>query len=134
MITNETPIRVRYGETDKMGYLHHGAYALYFEVGRTELLRQLGLIYRQLEDDGILMPVREMTIEYLYPARYDDELIVKTSLVKEPSTRLVFDYEIKDQKDQLLCKAQTTLVFVNAASRKAMRAPEFFLKLVAEHF
>jgi acyl-CoA thioester hydrolase len=131
MISNETRIRVRYGETDRMGYLHHGSYALYFEAGRTELLRQLGLTYRQLEDDGILLPVREMKIEYFLPALYDDEVVVKSTLIKEASARLEFEYEIKDLKNNLLCKAQTTLVFVDATSRRAMRAPDFFMELIS---
>jgi len=134
MISNETRIRVRYGETDRMGYLHHGSYALYFEAGRTELLRQLGLTYRQLEDDGILLPVREMKIEYFLPALYDDEVVVKSTLIKEPSARLEFDYDIKDLNNNLLCKAQTTLVFVDATSRRAMRAPDFFMELVSKYF
>lgn len=134
MISNETRIRVRYGETDRMGYLHHGAYALYFEAGRTELLRQLGLTYRQLEDDGILLPVREMKIEYFLPAHYDDEVVVKSTLTKKPSARLEFEYEIKDLNNNLLCKAQTTLVFADAISRRAMRAPGFFMKLVSKYF
>jgi acyl-CoA thioester hydrolase len=134
MISNETRIRVRYGETDRMGYLHHGAYALYFEAGRTELLRQLGLTYRQMEDDGILLPVREMKIEYFQPVLYDDEVIVKSTLIKEPSARLVFEYEINDLNNILICKAETTLVFVDASTRRAMRAPDFFMELVGKYF
>jgi acyl-CoA thioester hydrolase len=134
MISNETRIRVRYGETDRMGYLHHGAYALYFEAGRTELLRQLGLTYRQMEDDGILLPVREMKVEYFLPARYDDEVVVKSTLIKEPSARLEFEYEIRDLEGNIICKALSTLVFVDAATRRAMRAPEFFTELVAKYF
>jgi acyl-CoA thioester hydrolase len=134
MISNEIRIRVRYGETDRMGYMHHGAYALYFEEGRTELLRQLGSSYRQMEDDGILLPVREMRIEYSQPVLYDEEVIVKTFLAKLPSAKLEFDYEIWSLTGSIICKANTTLVFVNAQTRKPMRAPASFIELISLHF
>jgi acyl-CoA thioester hydrolase len=134
MIQNETRIRVRYGETDRMGYLHHGSYPLYFEVGRTELFRQLGLSYRQMEDDGTLLPVREMKVKYLLPALYDDEVIIKTYFKKVPTVILDFYYEIYNQKDELLCKAQTSLVFVSAVTRKPIRMPVYFEELIKPYF
>ena len=134
MLSNEIRIRVRYGEVDRMGYLHHGNYALYFEEGRTELIRKLGLTYREMEDQGILLPVREFHIHYFKPALYDDEIIIRTSLSKYPSVRLDFDYKMLNSKGELLSEAKTTLVFVDAATRKPMRVPEFFEKLIAPYF
>jgi acyl-CoA thioester hydrolase len=134
MIQNETKIRVRYGETDRMGYLHHGSYPLYFEVGRTELFRQLGLSYRQMEDNGILLPVREMKVKYYLPALYDDEVIIKTYLKKTPTVKLDFEYELYNRQDQLLCKAETSLVFVSAATRKPVRMPVYFEEIIQPYF
>jgi acyl-CoA thioester hydrolase len=134
MLQNETRIRVRYGETDRMGYLHHGTYPMYFEVGRTELLRHLGLSYKAMEDDGILLPVREIKVRYLLPALYDDELIVKTFIRKKPSVKIEFEYEVYNLKDELLCKAESCLVFVDSFTRKPIRMPEYFWDLVKSYF
>lgn len=134
MITADTLIRVRYGEVDRMGYLHHGNYPLYFEVGRTELIRQFGLSYREMEDRGILLPVRNISIRYHNPALYDDEVIIHTSIQKRPSTRLEFEYQMLDSAGILLAEAETTLVFVSAESRKPIRIPDFFEKLIEPFF
>lgn len=134
MLYNETKIRVRYGETDRMGYLHHGTYPLYFETGRTELLRQLGLTYKKMEDDGVLLPLNSLNIKYHLPAFYDDELLVKTYLKKMPLIRLEFEYEIFNSKDELLCTASTTLVFVSSATRKPIRMPDYFYQLIKPYF
>jgi acyl-CoA thioester hydrolase len=134
MLTAETRIRVRYGEVDRMGYLHHGNYPLYFEVGRTELIRQLGLTYREMEDRGVLLPLRDISIRYHMPAQYDDEVIIRTSLLKKPSIRMEFEYQMLSSAGELLSEATTTLVFVDAATRKPMRVPAFFEKLIASYF
>jgi acyl-CoA thioester hydrolase len=78
MYSAETKIRVRYGETDQMGYLYYGYYALYYEVGRAEAIRELGFTYKQMEDMGIMMPVAELNAKYYRPAKYDDLITVKT--------------------------------------------------------
>jgi acyl-CoA thioester hydrolase len=134
MLINETKIRVRYGETDRMGYLHHGVYPLYFETGRTELIRQLGLTYKQMEDDEILLPLNSLNIQYLLPAFYDEELIVKTYLKKFPSVRLEFEYEVFNPENSLIWKATTVLVFVNSLTRKPVRMPEYFKELIQPFF
>ena len=134
MMTAETRIRVRYGEVDRMGYLHHGNYPLYFEEGRTDLIRKLGLTYREMEDQGILLPVRELTIRYFQPALYDDEVIIRTTLVKKPSIRMEFEYQMLNLAGDLLAEASTTLVFVDAGSRKPIRAPEFFEEIIQKYF
>ena len=117
-----------------MGYLHHGNYPLYFEEGRTELIRSVGLTYREIEDKGIILPVRDMNIKYFLPAKYDDLLTVKTKLVNQPMVRLEFDYEVRNEKGELLCMAQTTLAIVSATTRKPCRIPAFFAEKISPHF
>src|SRR3954462_4316428 len=112
MFTATTQIRVRYGETDQMGYLYYGNYALYYEVGRAEAIRQLGFTYRQLEEMGIAMPVAELNVRYFRPALYDDLIAVKTLLKELPEgSKITFHSELYDQDGQLLNKGATTLVF-----------------------
>ena len=134
MLISEIKIRVRYGEVDRMGYLHHGNYPLYLEEGRTELIRKLGLSYRDLEDKGFLLPVREMHIKYFQPVLYDDEVVIKTSLAKYPSLKMFFDYIMLNEQGDLHCEAKTTLVFVDAASRKPVLTPKFFEDLIRPYF
>ncbi|HYX09881.1 MAG TPA: thioesterase family protein [Bacteroidales bacterium] len=134
MLTAETYIRVRYGEVDRMGYVYYGNYPLYYESARTEMLRKFGLSYLQMEDDGIILPVMDMHIEYLAPALYDDLLTIKTKLIKYPAVRLIFNYEIYNETRELLNKASTTLVFADATTKKPRKAPYYFLNRVKEFF
>ena len=127
MISNKTTIRVRYCDVDRMGYLHHGNYAAYFEVGRTELLRKKGLTYKAMEDDGIILPVRNLNVEYKAPAYYDDELTLQTTLKKLEGVRLYFDYTLFNQNEELLCQGETMLVFADAKTGKPRKAPDDFL-------
>ena len=134
MLSSEIKIRVRYGEVDRMGYLHHGNYALYFEEGRTELLRGFGLSYRKMEDEGILLPLRAMNIRYIKPVLYDDEVTVKTILTQKPTAKLEFEYSLINESGEVLSEATTTLVFTDARTRKVIRAPGYFLDLVSPYF
>ena len=127
MISSESKVRVRYSETDKMGYLHHANYLNYFEVGRTDFLRNKGLTYKEMEDDGILLPVVTVSINYKYPAYYDEELTIKTFLKEIPEIKVHFEYEIYNEGLELICTGSSTLVFVDAATRKPRRAPDYFL-------
>ena len=129
MITHETKIRVRYGDTDKMGYVYYGNYPLFYEQGRTELMRAIGMSYRQLEESGVMLPVQYMETEYLKPAFYDDLLTVKTMVREMPTARITFHYEIYNDKGELLNRGRTDLVFVNAGTMKPIRPPAAFLKL-----
>lgn len=118
--------RVRYCETDRMGYFHHANYPLYFEIGRTEWLRKLGISYKEVEDHGVVMPVAEMNIKYFSPAFYDDEILIRTYLEKPPTVRITFVSEILRKSDNtLLCKGQVTLAFINKNTGKPVRNPEF---------
>lgn len=123
MVKGETKIRVRYAETDQMGYVYYGTYAQYYEVGRTELFRQLDLNYREFEEQGILLPVYEMRIRYFNPARYDDLLTIETRLEQLPGVRIKFLYTVRNEKNDLLNEGEVTLVFTDAKTRRPMRPP-----------
>src|SRR6186713_1030190 len=119
MYTSETQIRVRYGETDQMGFLYYGNYALYYEVGRAESIRQLGFTYRQLEELGIQMPVVELHTQYLRPALYDDLITVKTILKELPDgPKIAFHSELYNEAGLLLNKGLVTLVFYDPTNKK----------------
>ncbi len=119
MYTSTTEIRVRYGETDQMGYLYYGYYALYYESGRAEAIRQLGFTYRQLEEMGIFMPVVELHAQYFRPALYDDLITVKTLLKELPEgPQIRFHSELYNEQGQLLNKGVTTLVFYDPKQKK----------------
>jgi acyl-CoA thioester hydrolase len=119
MYTATTQIRVRYGETDQMGYLYYGNYALYYEVGRAEAIRQLGFTYRQLEELGIFMPVVELNSQYFRPALYDDLVTVKTILKELPDgPKIQFHSELYNEQGHLLNKGVTTLVFYDPKEKK----------------
>jgi acyl-CoA thioester hydrolase len=132
MFCSESHIRVRYGETDKMGYMYYGHYPEYFEVARTEMIRLLGLSYKEIEDQGIIMPVRSLHVDYKAPAYYDDLLTVKSCLKTLPETRLDIDYEIYNPEHQLVCTGNTVLVFVDIRTRRLRRCPDFFLNAVRD--
>ena len=125
-ITHETKLRVRYGETDQMGYAYYGWYAQYFEVARVELLRSLGTDYRSLEEQGVMLPVLEFKIKYLKPARYHDLLTIRTRVPEVPRARIRFEYETLNEAGELLNQGETTLVFVDKKTGKPCAAPEAF--------
>ena len=132
MYIAETQIRVRYGETDQMGYLYYGNYALYYEVGRAEAIRQLGFTYKKMEEIGVFMPVYELHINYFRPAMYDDLITVKTSLkeLSPTASKIQFHTELFNQEGQLLNKGYTTLVFYDPIKKeKAAMPEELYLKL-----
>ena len=135
MVKAETKIRVRYGETDRMGYAYYGIYAQYYEVGRVEAMRKLGFSYKDVEERGILMPVVDFSVSYKKPAFYDDELTIVTIIKERPGPiRMVFDYECLNQNGVLLNTGQVTLVSVNKASGKMTRLPEWFEKALDAFF
>jgi acyl-CoA thioester hydrolase len=128
MIKTETTLRVRYGETDQMGFVYYGNYAQYYEVGRVEAMRSLGFSYREMEEGGILMPVINLTINYKKPALYDDEVRVVTMVKEMPKVRITFDYECYNQKNELLNTGSVTLVFIDKARNKPTVPPDWFLE------
>ena len=124
MYVSETSIRVRYGETDQMGYVYYGHYAMYYEVARVESLRQLGLTYRELEESGVIMPVLENHSKFIAPARYDDLLRIVTTLPEKPGVRIRFQYEIFNEGNGLLHQGETLLVFTDQKTNKPCRPPQ----------
>ncbi|MBF8151406.1 acyl-CoA thioesterase [Winogradskyella sp. F6397] len=130
---NETSIRVRYGETDQMGVVYHGNYAVYFEVGRTEWLREFGLSYSGMEADGIMLPVVSLTINYKNSARYDDVLKVKTSLKKMPTASIEFEYELRNESDVLLATGNTILAFIDTERNRPTRCPKYLLDKLQDY-
>ena len=120
------PLLVRYGETDQMGVVHHSNYLRYFEVARLEWLSALGVSYASMEKEGLIMPVIDIKATYKTPALFDDSLTIYVFLSELPRVKIIFSYEIKNQKDEIVCTGETTLAFLNAKSRKLVRCPEEF--------
>ena len=132
MINHSTKLRVRYSETDRMGFVYYGNYAQYIEVGRVETLRMIGISYKELEDEGYLLPVRDFNIRYFKAAVYDDEITIVTTIEEMPDNRITFKYEVK-REDELLVTASTTLFFMNKEG-KACKPPQFFIELMKPYF
>ena len=130
MLSNIIKIRVRYGETDQMSFVYYGNYAQYFEIGRTEWLREFGITYKNMEKSGIMLPVISLNTNYIKAAKYDDVLTLKTTLSKRPSARITFDFEIHNEQNELLTTATATLVFVNMKTNKPTRAPKYITDIV----
>jgi acyl-CoA thioester hydrolase len=110
-----------------MSYVYHGNYAQYLEMGRIEWLRNIGISYKKMEESGIMLPVFNLNINYLKSAKYDDLLTLKTTLVKTPSVKINFNYEIYNEQNELLTTATTTLVFINMETNKPTRPPKYLL-------
>jgi acyl-CoA thioester hydrolase len=125
MYTHETTIRVRYAETDQMGIVYYGNYPQYYEVGRVEAIRSLGISYKEMEDHGIFMPVTKMNIKYVLPAKYDDLLKIVTMVKEKPDRRIHFKTEIYNEADDLLNFGEISLAFVDAATKKVVDIPDF---------
>jgi acyl-CoA thioester hydrolase len=123
MISGELTIRVRYAETDRMGLLHHANYLVYFEQGRTELLRSLGHTYKDLEDQGFLLVLTRLEVKYRWPARYDDQVTLRTTVVKTTAVRIDHRYEMFCQ-GRLLAEGSSTLACVDRTGRP-QPLPEF---------
>ncbi len=134
MFVHSTRIRVRYADTDQMGYMYYGNYAEFYEVGRVEMLRSLGLTYKSMEDSGIIMPVTELKCKYIKPAFYDEEISVKVIMESMPSVRIHFKYELSNEKDELINLGETTLVFINQKTNRPCQAPTDFLHKLKAHF
>jgi len=127
MIRSETKIRVRYGETDQMGYVYYGVYAQYYEVGRVDAMRSLGFSYKQIEEKGLLMPVIDFSISYKKPAFYDDEITVVTYVRDKPlGVRIIFEYECFNKAGELLNTGKVTLVMVEKITNKMCKIPDWF--------
>ncbi len=135
MYSHDFQKRVRYGETDQMGYLYYGHYAQYYEIGRVEMLRSLGLTYKAMEEEqGILMPVMSLQMRFVRPARYDELLNIRTVLKKLPDQFIVFHVEIFNEKGKLVNGGSVKLCFVDAKSNKTLPAPQYLLDKLIPYF
>jgi len=125
MREHQFTVRVRYAETDQMGVVYHGNYAQYFEMGRVEWLRNMGVSYKWMEENGIMLPVVSLNINYKKPARYDDLLRVKTIYKNQTSVKIEFDYEIYNESNELLTIGSSILVFVDMKTGRPTLPPEY---------
>ncbi|MEY3321342.1 MAG: hypothetical protein RLZZ417_925 [Bacteroidota bacterium] len=135
MYTHRFQKRVRYGETDQMGFLYYGHYAQYYEIGRVEMLRSLGITYKDLEEKyNIFMPVLHLECRYVRPARYDELLTIETTLRKLPQKDIVFYMELKNEDGKIVNGGRVRLCFVDKLTTKVTTAPEILLAVLNPHF
>jgi acyl-CoA thioester hydrolase len=120
----ELALRVRFNETDSMRYLYHGNYACYYHACRTELLRKIGLCDKELELNGIILPVIELYSKYLKPAYYDDQLVVKTVLSRFSACKIFFEHEIFNEEEVIINRGSTVVAYVNKSTRQPIKIPE----------
>jgi acyl-CoA thioester hydrolase len=133
IITRDVPIRVRYNETDQMGIVHHSNYIFYYEVARTELMRSLGTSYREMEERGALLVIRDVRSHFIAPAYYDEILTVRVSIREMPTVKVSFDFEILNPAGELIHTGEVVLACVDKVTRRPKRAPEWFVKLLVEN-
>ena len=134
MYTKKIRLRVRYADTDKMGYVYYGNYAAYYEVARVETFRSLGHSYKLLEESGVMMPVLEMKCSFIKPAKYDDYLSIKASIPELPKVKIKFNYDIYNEQGEHLNEGFTTLVFINIKTGKPTRIPNIMKELLLPYF
>ena len=128
----ETKLRVRYAETDRMGYCYYGNFAAYFEVARVEALRELGISYRKLEDEGVILPVLDYQIKYFKPAYYDEELRIETIIEQVKGVRIHFTYKTFNEQNEQINQASTTLVFVDFDTKKPTQPPQDLMEVLGQ--
>lgn len=131
-IEHSIKIRVRYSETDQMGVVYYGNYAQYLEVGRVEFMRNLGFVYKKLEEQGVIMPVVHYSTDYKFPAKYDEELTIITKVTEIPTSKITFLYEVFNEQQIKVCDAKVILVFLDKATFKPQRASEELVNLLKE--
>lgn len=134
MIHSTHSLRVRYAETDPMKYVYYGNYATYFELGRVELFRSIGISYDEIEKQGIWLPVSDYKIKYLKPALYDQKLEIHTFMRKIPGVRIEFEYEIYNEEGVKITEASTSLFFLSAETNRVIKCPDFLMTLIEENW
>jgi acyl-CoA thioester hydrolase len=135
MFTYDTQARVRYGETDQMGYLYYGTYALYYEIGRAEMIRSLGLSYQAMEKEfGIMMPVMSLQMRFVRPALYDELVTIRTTLRELPSNTITFHHELFNEKKKLLNGGSVKLCFVEMSTNKTVGTPQYLMDKLSPFF
>ncbi|MCC5919379.1 MAG: acyl-CoA thioesterase [Cyclobacteriaceae bacterium] len=134
MKIHETKVRVRYAETDQMSYVYYGNYAMYYEVGRVEALRAVGITYREIEESGVMMPVLENHSKYMQAARYDDEITIKVSIPEAPKVKITFKCELYNTAGELIHVGTTTLAFVDMQRNRPIRCPQHLYDALSPYF
>jgi acyl-CoA thioester hydrolase len=130
MFTSTTKYRVRYADTDQMGVVYYGNYARFYEIGRTEMIRELGMPYKELEESGVMMPVYSMDVKFRDVVRYDELITIETTVKELPATRMVFDHRIINEAGKVVNEASVVLVFLDTVTRRPTRAPARLLELM----
>ncbi len=134
MIQHETTVRVRYADTDQMGFVYYGKYAEYFEVGRVELVRKIGVPYTKVEEEGFLMPVAEMRIQYKLPLTYDELATIRTKVPEKPRASFLTEYEIYNEEGKLSILAMVKLAFLKKDTGRPVSVPKFVIDAVEKHW
>ena len=133
MIEYDFKFRVTYPDTDKMGTMHHANYAKYYEAARWELFRSIGVSYNSIEEAGVMCPVINMNFKFIKPTRYDELLTIKTTLTAIKGVRAWFSYQLYNEQNELINKAETEIAFVDKTNWKPCSPPDFLLKAIEEH-
>ncbi len=132
LIKDKFEFRVRYCDTDKMGIVYNGNYLSYFEIGRTELLRNIGMSYHYIEEMGYYLPLLGANLEFIKSAKYDDIIRIETEIESELKVRFTFNYKIY-RNNELLTIGSTTHCFMDIPTMKPARPPKFFIEFVQNH-
>ncbi|UZR92259.1 acyl-CoA thioesterase [Chondrinema litorale] len=130
MYSSEYKVRIRYADTDQMGFVYYGNYPIFYEIGRVEAMRSLGFSYKKLEDNGIMMPVLESRSKYILPAKYDELITIKTTITSLPKVKIHFNYEIFNETNKLIHIGETTLAFIRKDSMRPCRVPSEIIDLL----
>lgn len=127
MKSHETFVKVRYAETDQMGVVYHGNYPQYLEIARINWLDSLGISYKSMEEEGIMLPVFEINLKYHRPITFDENLRIETRLREAPNVKIIFDYTIYNENGEKVTSATSTLVFMDSKTRRPIRCPKYVL-------
>jgi acyl-CoA thioester hydrolase len=135
MLKHHTEVRVRYADTDQMRFAYNGKYFEYFEVGRTEMMREVGLPYDVIEKNGFFMPVIETKIHFFSPAFYDEVLVIETRVENLPTSKVHIDHIIKArERDVVICEGYVELAFLDVKTNRPTRAPKIFIDAVKKYY
>jgi len=134
MYTHQLSLRVRYGDTDRMGYVYYGNYAYYYEQARAEAIRDAGISYKEIEDSGTMMPITRMNTKYIQPAYYDELLTIKTTIPSMPGRIIAFHYQVFNQNGALINEGETHLIFIDINTKKVKTAPEILVEKLKPYF